>query len=254
MPQFTYSATDTTGNVIEGMVSANDMMVAADQVRRMGYTPVRVEVTEGAVPAARPLTTAVNSVQGSVMSGQGTQSALLNPESEYRIPNTEHSTPTVQRPAVLDLSQMYATPEATANTLNTLLAPTPTAPAELATAPGRVMEPWERSVAASGATGQELAAPETVGENMQSVGAANVANVGLTNAPGDKPEHAERGGATANRGKGSGARGHPYSLRRGYCAGCGNVAAVRGDVHLSDPFWGRAERTRAVFAPVRHAG
>ncbi len=78
---------------------------------------------------------------------------------------------------------MYATPEATANTLNTLLAPTLTAPAELTTAPGRMMEPWERSVAASGATGQELTAPETVGENMQSVGAANVASTSLTNAP-----------------------------------------------------------------------
>ncbi len=91
MPQFTYSATDTTGNVIEGMVSANDMMVAADQVRRMGYTPVRVEVTEGAFPSTRPLTPTVNSGQGPVVSGQGMQTALLNPEVEYQPPTPQRS-------------------------------------------------------------------------------------------------------------------------------------------------------------------
>lgn len=186
MPQFTYSATDTTGNVVEGTVSANDMMVAADQVRRMGYMPVRVEVTEGAIPAIRPLT-AANGGPRPVVIGQGTQSTLVSPEAEYQSPATSDQAPTAQRPAVLDLSQMYATPEATANTLNTLLAPTITVPAELTTAPGRVMEPWERSVAANGVAGQELTTPATVGEDVQAVGAANVASTSLKNAPMTNP-------------------------------------------------------------------
>ena len=179
MPQFTYSATDTTGNVIEGTVSANDMMVAADQVRRMGYTPVRVEVTEGTVPSARPLT-AVNSGQWSGSSGQGATSALVNVETEHQPPTISHQPPTSSRPAPLDLSQMYATPEATANTLNTLdtlMAPSLTAGAELTFPTGRVLEPWERSVAANGLTVQELTAPETTSQEVQDVSGANVAGV-----------------------------------------------------------------------------
>ncbi len=58
MPQFTFSATDRLGNTVEGTISANNEMFASDEVRRMGYTPVRVQAaTEGSasLPGSAPL-------------------------------------------------------------------------------------------------------------------------------------------------------------------------------------------------------
>ena len=107
MPQFTYSATDATGNVVEGTVAANDMMVAADQVRRMGYLPVRVEMTEGQSPVSRSLNATATLTQ------------------EYPSLNTTYETPAVEasRPSPLDLSQVYAEPVQDTYGLNSLLAP-----------------------------------------------------------------------------------------------------------------------------------
>ena len=132
MPQFTYSATDATGNVVEGTVAANDMMVAADQVRRMGYLPVRVEMTEGQSPVSRSLNATATLTQ------------------EYPSLNTTYETPAVEasRPSPLDLSQVYAEPVQDTYGLNSLLAP----PLELeegrqtAVRTERYLEPWERSV------------------------------------------------------------------------------------------------------------
>ncbi len=126
MPQFTYSATDLAGNVVEGSIAANDMMVAADQVRRMGYTPVRVENMDAA-PSARSLSL-VETAAG------GQQETYAAPMPAY---------------APLDLTQAYAEPQAAPAALNTLLAPTldgiqtANIPALLAE---RRLEPWERSV------------------------------------------------------------------------------------------------------------
>ena len=195
MPQFTYSATDTTGNVVEGTVAANDMMVAADQVRRMGYTPVRVEVAEGALPGARPLTAVEGRSQGTAAQSAigNRQSAIANPNTEHQPPTTNHQPPTLQRPAPMDLSQVYATPENTANTLNalnSLVAPTLTSGGELTAPTGRVLEPWERSVTANEVvTGQELAAPQNGTETVQAAGTANAltangTSAGVTNANG----------------------------------------------------------------------
>jgi type IV pilus assembly protein PilC len=153
MPQFTYSATDTAGNVIEGMVAANDMMVAADQVRRMGYTPVRVEVTneQGATVPARSLTAGYS---------EQSQSQYLN--AEYQSPEHLNARIPERRAAPLDLTQAFAETEQGQDVYNSLLAP----PLEMEMANGqtavtqeRYLEPWERSVGATApVTGQEIAA------------------------------------------------------------------------------------------------
>lgn len=44
MPEFSFSAADAAGNAVSGSVSADDMVSAAEQVRRMGYNPLRVEL------------------------------------------------------------------------------------------------------------------------------------------------------------------------------------------------------------------
>lgn len=44
MATFQYSATDRIGKPIEGAVDATDMLQAAEQIRRMGYNPTRVEL------------------------------------------------------------------------------------------------------------------------------------------------------------------------------------------------------------------
>ncbi|HLV81886.1 MAG TPA: type II secretion system F family protein [Chthonomonadaceae bacterium] len=55
MPQFAYHATDNRGQAVAGTIAATDMIEAAEQVRRMGYTPLRVEVApETGVPSAIP--------------------------------------------------------------------------------------------------------------------------------------------------------------------------------------------------------
>ncbi len=135
MPQFTYSATDLAGNVVEGSLAANDMMVAADQVRRMGYTPVRVENTDAA-PTARPLSLV--------------ETTNVGPQETFAAPTPAY--------APLDLTQAYAETQTAPAALNSLLAPTldssqtATYPALLAE---RRLEPWERSVGES----QALEAP-----------------------------------------------------------------------------------------------
>lgn len=58
MQQFAFSATDKVGNTVEGAVTAPDMIAAAEQVRQMGYTPVRVEIATGEVAAAAPAVSA----------------------------------------------------------------------------------------------------------------------------------------------------------------------------------------------------
>ena len=156
MPQFTYSATDAAGNVIEGMVAANDMMVAADQVRRMGYTPVRVEVTneQGATVPARSLATAY---------AEQSQPQYLNAEyqSEYQSPESLNARIPEHRAAPLDLTQAFAEPEQGLDGYNILLAPPlemETANAQRAVTQERYLEPWERSVGVNAATtGQEIA-------------------------------------------------------------------------------------------------
>lgn len=53
MPEFAFSANDRYGSVIEGTVVALDMSSAAEQVRGMGYAPLRIQLIEAAsVPAA----------------------------------------------------------------------------------------------------------------------------------------------------------------------------------------------------------
>jgi type IV pilus assembly protein PilC len=51
MPQFAFQATDRLGNTIEGTVEATDLMLAADQIQRMGYKPVQIRPGDGQ-PAA----------------------------------------------------------------------------------------------------------------------------------------------------------------------------------------------------------
>lgn len=126
MPQFTYSATDLAGNVVEGSLAANDMVVAADQVRRMGYTPVRVENTDAA-PSARPLLLV--------------ETASVGQQETYAASMPAY--------APLDLTQAYVEPQTAPNSVITLLAPmldgsqTANVPA---LAGERRLEPWERSV------------------------------------------------------------------------------------------------------------
>lgn len=53
MPEFAFSANDRYGSVVEGTVVADDMSAAAEQVRGMGYAPLRIQLIEAAsVPAA----------------------------------------------------------------------------------------------------------------------------------------------------------------------------------------------------------
>ena len=42
MPQFGFSATDKLGNNVEGTIFSSDEATAADQVRQMGYSPLRI--------------------------------------------------------------------------------------------------------------------------------------------------------------------------------------------------------------------
>ncbi len=51
MQQFAFTATDTLGNSVGGAVFANDMVSATEQIREMGYQPVRVELTQMTTPA-----------------------------------------------------------------------------------------------------------------------------------------------------------------------------------------------------------
>ena len=152
MPQFTYSATDTAGNVVEGSVAANDMMVAADQVRRMGYTPVRVEVTneQGMAVPARSL---------GVAYGEQSQPQYLN--AEYQTAEPLNARMPEHRAAPLDLTQAFAEPEQGLDAYNSLLAPPLEMEAvngQMAVTSERYLEPWERSVgAAVPTTGQEIA-------------------------------------------------------------------------------------------------
>ena len=159
MPQFTYSATDLAGNVVEGSIAANDMMVAADQVRRMGYNPVRVENTDAA-PAVRPLTLMDTAVSGS-------QETAFAPAPAY---------------APLDLTQAYVESPAAPSTLNSLLAPAPDLNANYpALAAERRLEPWERSVGAIQT--QEAAALDAAPDTTAlatTTNAQTVASNGLT--------------------------------------------------------------------------
>jgi type II secretory pathway component PulF len=50
MPTFQFSATDRMGNTVEGTVSADDMSRAAEEVRQMGYTPIRVQMATASEP------------------------------------------------------------------------------------------------------------------------------------------------------------------------------------------------------------
>ncbi len=53
MPEFAFSANDRFGSVVEGTVVSLDMSSAAEQVRGMGYAPLRIQLIEAAsVPAA----------------------------------------------------------------------------------------------------------------------------------------------------------------------------------------------------------
>ena len=53
MPEFAFSANDRYKSVVEGTVVADDMSAAAEQVRGMGYAPLRIQLIEAAsVPAA----------------------------------------------------------------------------------------------------------------------------------------------------------------------------------------------------------
>lgn len=54
MVQFAFSATDSQGNRVEGNVVAEDMVAAADQVRRMGYTPVSMKIPSDTPTAYEP--------------------------------------------------------------------------------------------------------------------------------------------------------------------------------------------------------
>lgn len=55
MPTFAFNATDSMGNTVEGRLDADDLTVAANQVRNMGYTPLRVEAAVEPAPVVRSL-------------------------------------------------------------------------------------------------------------------------------------------------------------------------------------------------------
>lgn len=53
MPEFAFNANDRHGSLVEGTVAASDMSAAAEQVRAMGYAPLRIQLIESvSVPAA----------------------------------------------------------------------------------------------------------------------------------------------------------------------------------------------------------
>lgn len=50
MPQFLFSATDQFGNQIDGAVIASDLLAAGEQVRLMGYNPLKLEAASVSAP------------------------------------------------------------------------------------------------------------------------------------------------------------------------------------------------------------
>ncbi len=211
MARYTFSATDLHGNVIEGAVSANDIASAAEQVRRMGYTPIRVELAEAGETASVAHVGGASAAHGSQRYAGG-----------FSVASSVSSVV----PPVMDLTQVYSDPASPdsgpspasiyysdapspAYTLNSLVG-IEDAGVPVAHAPGRRLEPWERSIGLGAtAPGQEIAPTETSsvapvgierpaipgaygGTSPVPAGGTNVTGTGNSLAPGDNP-HAAMG-------------------------------------------------------------
>lgn len=54
MPSFVYTARDRAGSAIQGELEAGSEVLAAEQLARSGYTPIRITPAKGTAAAARP--------------------------------------------------------------------------------------------------------------------------------------------------------------------------------------------------------
>jgi type II secretory pathway component PulF len=102
MPEFAFNANDRHGSLVEGTVNAPDMSAAAEQVRAMGYAPLRIQLIESAsVPAA----VGVSQFSPYGASGVGTGApapvdltqAFPLETPQPLVPQTENAQATVQR-------------------------------------------------------------------------------------------------------------------------------------------------------------
>ncbi len=127
MPQFTFNATDAMGNAIEGTLDATDLALAAEQVKRMGYTPIRV------------LSLAPQNGAGDyAVAGDNT---LTLPASVESIPGSavQNTAPQPVMPTVFDLTQTITEYPAAANALLV-----PTLDAQTGAISDTYLEPWQR--------------------------------------------------------------------------------------------------------------
>lgn len=127
MPQFTFNATDAMGNAVEGKLDASDLALAAEQVKRMGYTPVRV------------LSLAPQNGAGDyAVAGDNTMALPATAESSAGSTG-QHSAPQPVMPTVFDLTQTITEYPAAANALLV-----PTLDSQTGSITDTYLEPWQR--------------------------------------------------------------------------------------------------------------
>jgi len=146
MPQFNYLAMNTEGRNIEGSVTATDMIVAAEQIRRLQLTPIQVQqVSEGAdeeVASGSPRV--VEGALPAVSAGWASSAPA----------------------GAVDLSQAHAAVLPGWNGH--------TGQAEAASQSGTRLEPWERSVGRQDSTPAPVA-PTVIASNLPEVAALGTA-------------------------------------------------------------------------------
>jgi type II secretory pathway component PulF len=117
------------GNAVEGTVTANNELFASDEVRRMGYTPVRVQAaTDSAAGGGTVVPSAAPGVSG-------TYSGVLAPPQATASPVTH----AIAGPAPIDLTQPITELPAAANALLV-----PATGENDTTARMERLEPWQR--------------------------------------------------------------------------------------------------------------